>query len=297
MRNRILLLSPVDPKTVNPFLPDSLVKSARQKFIEDSIAMVYLMPDSMRGNQVIDSILKTNLYAVLLQPSAHFKKKSTERVGFIRNSRAPWILAVVIGLLVFTGLLNLFLGNDLKGVLGSFFNKQALSQTDKEGGLVNSWAFIGLFILFSLSMGLVLYQLTQYYNMAYSLSGLGLFLTLSAIIGILLALKFVLLKFIGFIFQIDAVVSEYIAVLNLTYFNMAFLLLGVAVCFSLLASHYIPLLLNFTLGLTGVIFLWQYVRNSLKIISDFRFHKFYLFVYLCALEFCPVLVLIKALNK
>ncbi|MES2429170.1 MAG: DUF4271 domain-containing protein, partial [Bacteroidota bacterium] len=29
---------------------------------------------------------------------------------------------------------------------------------------------------------------------------------------------------------------------------------------------------------------------------NFRFHKFYLFIYLCALEICPILILIKALN-
>ncbi|RYE31202.1 MAG: DUF4271 domain-containing protein, partial [Sphingobacteriaceae bacterium] len=30
--------------------------------------------------------------------------------------------------------------------------------------------------------------------------------------------------------------------------------------------------------------------------SVYRFSKVYLFIYLCALEFCPVLILIKALK-
>ena len=290
------VLKPVDPNTVSPFLPDSAVKVSRLKLVQDSIANAYLIPDSLHRNSVMDSIRKNNLYKLLSAPPTHLKQRDTQHSGFVRNSRAHWIIAVVIGLLTFTALLNAFLSDDIKSVIESFYSKQALSQTDKDGGLINSWAFIGLFILFSLSLALVLYQVVQYYNIAYSLSDFALFASFTGIIIVLIALKFIILKFIGFIFEIEGTVSEYIAVLNLTYFNMAFVLLGVAICFSLLTSRFIPILLNLALALTAVIFLWQYIRNSVSIISNFRFHKFYLFVYLCALEICPVLIIIKALN-
>jgi hypothetical protein len=104
------------------------------------------------------------------------------------------------------------------------------------------------------------------------------------------------LKFIGFVFNAGKVVSNYIGILNLTYFNLAFVFLVVSVCFSLLSGIYIQGLLIFTLTAIAVIFAWQYLRNSVSIISNIRFHKFYLFIYLCALEICPILILIKALN-
>jgi len=155
--------------------------------------------------------------------------------------------------------------------------------------------------LFSLTLGLVLYQLTIYYNVNYSIyvnygiNGFQLFIWLSLIVSLLFAFKFIVLKFIGFVFDAGRLVSEYIAILNLTYFNIAFVLLSVAVCFSLLDNSAIPWLLRFTCGSIVVIFAWQYLRSSVNIISNFRFHKFYLFIYLCALEICPVLILIKAL--
>src|SRR6202000_692870 len=105
------------------------------------------------------------------------------------------------------------------------------------------------------------------------------------------ALKFLMLKFIGFIFDIHQIVNQYIAILNLTYFNIAFVLLSLTICLSLLTRPLIPYLLIFTLALVVIIFAWQYVRNSVNIISNFRFHKFYLFIYLCALEICPILIL------
>jgi len=293
------ILNPVDPKTVNPFLPDSVVKANRQELIADSIAMSYLIPDSSRmKNHALDSILKITGNTPIFQGVMTVKRSVTGESGKIRRARDAWIVAVVIGLLIYVALLNLFFGSDLKNILQSFYNKRSHAQTDKEAGLINSWAFVGLILLFCLTLGLVLYQLLQYYHNVplYGVKGVQLFILLAAVTGLLIALKFILLKFLGFIFDIAGVVSEYLAVLNLTYFSLAFVLLAVAVCFSLLANQFMPQLLAVSLGLTVVIFVWQYLRSSLNIISDFRFHKFYLFVYLCALEICPVLILIKALN-
>jgi hypothetical protein len=290
-------LNPVDPKTVNPFLPDSVIKANRQKFIADSISTNYLMPDSSRmKNPAIDSLMKAGTTASFFPEQASIKRPDPGKGGKIRPLRNAWIIAVLIGLLVYAGLLNIFFSGELKSIMLSFYNKRSLSQTDKEAGLISTWAFAGLVLLFCLTLGLFLYQLIGYYKKTYPISGFDLFISLAGIVGVLIVLKFILLKFIGFIFDMGGVVRGYIGVLNLTYFSLAFVFLAVAICFSLLARQFIPQLLNVTLTLTIVILLWQYLRNGLGIISDFRFHKFYLFIYLCALEICPVLILIKALN-
>jgi len=291
-------------QTVNAPPPDSaaLAKDRREDFLADSIAMIYLMPDSSRGDKFINTIKNNNIFDNgSLSSSAPLKQKSRLRNGLARNSRDPWVIAVIISLLIYTAFLNLFLSKDIKNVIQSFYDKNALTQIEKEGGLVNSWAYIGLFLLFSLTLGLVLYQLTVYYDVNYSIyvnygiNGFQLFIWLSLIISLLFAFKFIVLKFIGFVFDAGRLVSEYIAILNLTYFNIAFVLLSVAICFSLLDNGAIPWLLRFTCGSIVVIFAWQYLRSSVNIISNFRFHKFYLFIYLCALEICPILILIKAL--
>ncbi len=288
----------VDPTTVNPFLPDSAVKANPQTLMRDSIAGSYLIPDSSKiKNQALDSVLKTATSGQFFLHPQPLKRSALGKTGKIRIPRNRWVLSVVAALLVYTALLNLFFGRDLQSIFESFYHKRTLSQTDKETGLVNMGAFMGLGLLFCLTLGLFLYQVTSYYSISYPLSGFGLFISLTAIIGVLIVLKFVLLKFIGFVFNIGPVISGYVAVLNLTYFSLAFVFLAVSLCFSLLARQFIPQLLTVCLIATALILAWQYLRNSLNIISGLRFHKFYLFVYLCALEICPVLVLIKALNR
>ncbi len=277
------------------FVADSIL--AVQKHIEDSIDYYFLIPDPHRQDQFLNSVLGTSLEKALQRSQPQQKQKAILRTGQVRNLRDAWMIGVIIFLLVYTGLLNVFLSKDIRNVIQSFYNKHALSQMDKEGGLINSWAFVGLFVLFSLTAGMVLYQVIGYRgSFYYNLSGFQLFLSLSAAVSLLFALKFFVLKFVGFVFDADRIVSEYIAVLNLTYFNIAFVLLFVTVCFSLLARPFIPALLIFMLVSIVIIFTWQYLRNSVSMISNFRFHKFYLFIYLCALEICPVLILIKALN-
>lgn len=270
----------------------------RQKFIGDSLSKIYVIrPDSLRNNQFLDSMLKTNVYhgyGFLKQPG---QVKSMLREGSTRRTRDKWVVVIIVSLLVYMALLNRAMSKDIKNVLQSFYNNRILSQVSKEENLLNSWTFLGLFVLFGFTFGLFLYQLTAYYEVFYSISGVQLFGSFALLIIVLFAVKLLVLRFLGFVFKVNRLVGEYISILYLTYFNITFVFLPVSLCFSLLAAQYIPYILVLALVLVVVIFVWQYLRSSVNIISNFRFHKFYLFIYLCALEICPILILIKALNN
>jgi hypothetical protein len=270
---------------------------ARKLFVADSIAMRYIhAPDSTTNSEFADSLLAHSLYKGYGFLDIHLKSKSLVRDGHTRPLRDPWIIVIIIGLLLYTAVLNMALNKDVSYVLQSFYSKRTLSQTGKEEGFVSSWAFLGMFLLFCLTSGLFLYQLAAYKGVYYIIGGSRLYISLTIVIITLFAIKFMVLKFLGFVFDLNRLVSEYLNILHLTYFNIAFVFIPVVICFSLLGSQYVPALLTVTLIIIVIIFVWQYLRSSVNIISTFRFHKFYLFTYLCALEICPILILIKALN-
>ncbi|MCJ8210398.1 DUF4271 domain-containing protein [Mucilaginibacter sp. RS28] len=280
-------------------LLDSVARAEqlRMKRLGDSVAMQYFnKPDSLRPDKFYELMLQTQTYKDYGFLSMPESKRSKKSAGHYRPTRDPWIIIIIFGLVIYSALLNRAASKDILNVMMSFYSKRILSQVSKEDSLLASWSFVGLFLLFGLTFGLFLYQVTSYYEIFYSISGAQLFISLSVLIIIVFAVKLLLLRFIGFIFDVGKIVSEYITVLYLTYFNIAFVFLPVTVCFSLLAAQYIPYLLFTALGLVVVIFIWQYLRSSLNIISNFRFPKFYLIIYLCALEICPILILIKALN-
>jgi hypothetical protein len=270
---------------------------ARKLFVADSIAMRYIhAPDSATNREFADSLLAHTLYKGYGFLDIHLKSKSLVKDGHNRPLRDPWIIVTIIGLLLYTAVLNIALNKDVSYVLQSFYSKRVLSQTGKEEGFVSFWAFLGMSLLFCLTSALFLYQLAAYKGVYYIIGGSRLYISLTIAIITLFSIKFLILKFLGFVFDINRLVSEYLNILHLTYFNIAFVFLPVVICFSLLGSMYVPALLMVTLIVIVIIFVWQYLRSSVNIISTFRFHKFYLFTYLCALEICPILILIKALN-
>ncbi len=289
--------NPVQPGPMTVL--DSVVNAERlrEKFLADSIAMQHVKaPDAAIRQQYVNRVLKENIYTGFQFLDIPSKSKSTVRDGKHRPERDQWVIVTIISLLIYAALLNITLNKDVKTVFQSFYSKRVLSQAGKEEGYINFWSFVGLFLLFGLTFGLLLYQLAAYNNTYYSIAGFRLFISLSVIIIALFAVKFLVLKFLGFIFDINKVVGEYISILYLTYFNVAFVFLPVAICFSLLDAKFIPYLLGVAVFLIVVIITWLYLRSSVNIISNIRFHKFYLIVYLCALEICPILILIKALN-
>jgi hypothetical protein len=270
----------------------------RQYFIGDSLSKIFIVkPDTLRRNRFLDSMYQTqvyNEYGFYKQPG-RFKSIMSE--GSTRRTRDQWVIAIIVILLVYMAILNRAMSKDIKNVLQSFYNNRILSQVSKEENLLNSWTFLGLFILFGFTFGLFLYQFTAYKEIFYSISGVQLFGSFAFLIIALFAVKLLILRFLGFVFNVNRLVGEYISILYLTYFNITFVFLPLSLCFSLLAAQYIPYVLAVALLLAVVIFVWQYLRSSVNIISNFRFHKFYLFTYLCALEICPILILIKALNN
>jgi hypothetical protein len=280
-------------------LLDSVVMATREheKFAADSMAMQYIKyPDSAINREAVIRTLKENLYTGHNFLDIPFKPKGALNEGSVRKTRDQWVIVIIIGLLIYTALLNITINKDVNTVLRSFYSKRVTSQAGKEEGFINFWSFVGLFLLFGFTLGLFLYQLAGYSNKYFSISGVRLFVSLSFIVLALCAIKFLVLKIIGFIFDINKQISEYVSILYLTYFNIAFIFLPVILSFSLLEAAYIPLLLSVATVLIIIVFTWLYLRSSVNIISNFRFHKFYLFIYLCALEICPILILIKALN-
>ncbi|MVN20299.1 DUF4271 domain-containing protein [Mucilaginibacter arboris] len=276
---------------------DSAAQLKQQQYA-DSLARFFIAPpDPARKNQFMDSVLKANLYTGYAFLDLHYKPVKTKvQEGKTRNLRNGWMLAVMLGLLLYTALLNRFLNKAISDIIQSFYNKRILSQFSKEENLINSWSFILLFLLFGATVGLLFYQVLSYYNRSYTDNGWQLYLGFTFAVIIFFILKIIVLRVLGLIFNIRSLVKEYISVLYLTYFNVTFISLPLVVCFGLIADSLKPIvLLVFGLLIIFILF-WQYIRSSINILSIYRFSKVYLFIYLCALEFCPVLILIKALK-
>jgi hypothetical protein len=214
------------------YLADS-TRMAREKFVQDSINTQFVrMPDPNRHNQFIDTLLKNNGLDGYMFKNA--MPKHHLGVGTARHGRDKWIIVAIFALLIYTGILNRVIGKDIYSVIQAFYDKRAFAKISKEDNLLTSWAFIGLFSLFGFTIGLYFYQVAAYFDIHYAISGFQLFITLSVIVIVLFIVKIMVLRVLAFIFDIQKMVRQYVSILYLTYFNVAFVFLPIVISFSLL---------------------------------------------------------------
>lgn len=294
------------PRVYRPVYRDSAFLARRQfirdsiKHVQDSLAVVWLKkPDPNRPNRFIDSLIK--LYKVENLNFSAWAAKFPRKVnrydeGTLRPSGERWIMGVVLFLVLFFAVIKFFFSKELSSIVQSFYSNQILSQINKEDNLFSSWPFIFLYILFGLIVGLYLYLAGKYLQLSYSVEGFELFLLLSAVVIGLFTAKIIVLRLLGFLFDIRRLVKEYVSILYLSYFNGALIFLPLVIAFSLTPNRYAGVFGYAGIVMLVVIFILQFLRAGTNILSNYRFPKVYLIIYLCALEFCPLIILFKALR-
>ncbi len=268
--------------------------------IKDSLSTVWIKaPDPNRPNRFLDSLI--SLYKIenldFNSWASKFQKKSVRYdAGSPRTYRETWVIAVVLFLVLFFAVIRFFFPSELNTIVLAFYSNQALSKINKEDSLFNSWPFIFLYLLFGLNTGLYLYLSGKYLDISYPAKGFELFIYLSAIVVGLFTMKIIALRILGFLFDVQRLVREYVSVLYLSYFNAAILSLPVVIAFSLTSYRFAVIYSYIGVAMVILIFLLQFLRAGANILSNYKFPKVYLIIYLCALEFCPLIILLKALG-
>ncbi|PRY53567.1 uncharacterized protein DUF4271 [Arcticibacter pallidicorallinus] len=270
------------------------------RHIGDSLSMVWIKkPDPGRENRFRDSLFKANLVTNLDFSEWESRSKKPEQQydsGKLRKKGELWVIAFVLVSLILFAILRHMFFNELSAIIHAFFSNRVLSQINKEEKFFNSWPFVFLYLLFGFTIGMFLYQCGKYFQLSYSYSGFQWFLRLSMIVIGVFTLKVILLKFLGFLFDSVKLVKEYISILFLSYFNAALLFLPIVIAFSLTPTRFAPYYIYLSFVLIFFIVFSQFTRAISNILSSYKFPKLYLILYLCALEICPILVLIKALR-
>ncbi|SKB64876.1 DUF4271 domain-containing protein [Daejeonella lutea] len=294
------------PRVYRPVYRDSAFLARRQfirdsiKNVQDSLAIVWIKkPDVNRPNRFIDSLIK--LYKVENLDFSGWAAKFPRKVnrydeGTPRPTGERWIMGVVLFLVLFFAVIKFFFSKELGSIVQSFYSNQILGQINKEDNLFSSWPFIFLYLLFGLIVGLYLYLASKYLQLSYPVEGFELFILLSALVIGLFTVKIIVLRLLGFLFDISRLVREYVSILYLSYFNSALIFLPLVIAFSLTPSRYAGIFGYAGIVMLVLIFILQFLRAGTNILSNYRFPKVYLIIYLCALEFCPLIILFKALR-
>lgn len=268
--------------------------------VQDSLSMQYIgFPDPGRRNLLADSIRSLVVVEdgdVLARMAAARLAGMRLDAGQAKAQREPWVIYVIGLLLLLLGIVRVAFPGQVMAIVQAFFNDRMLSQINKEDTLYSSWPFIFLYILFGFAVGLFVYLCNRYY-LGHSGRGMDTFLAISVSVMALFIVKILITRFLGFVFDIQRVVREYVSILYLSYFNAALVFLPIVLILSLVPHNQLVWLIPVALCIVLGLFIFRFSKTANGMLTNYRFPKFYLFTYLCCLEIAPVLILIKVLGN
>lgn len=293
-----------DSIAIRAKIVDSLDSARIQLIISkrDTVAPTMLRAqDSLQIALYKDSVEKTFGFPFFnLQESIKNYKQSNQIPQYQSGILVPrgefWIIVSIAFLLILFAFLKNAFDKQLMVIIQSFFSNRVLSNINKEDNLFTSWPFLLLFIHFGFTIGLFFYLAAKHQELNFAADGFQVFVSISIGIIILYILKIVALRLIGFFFNVQKPINEYVSILYLTYFNASLLFMPLVITFALSPPQYGKFYMATAVVLLAIIFAFQLIRAGFNILSQNRFSKVYLLLYFCTLEICPILILIKAIG-
>lgn len=204
-----------------------------------------------------------------------------------------WFLFVLLLVLGYLTAVTSVYSEQISDVFRGFLNFNAASQIFREKGHLITISGMLLYLLFVISGGVLLFQITQAFEAR--ITGSPVYDLLLCILGVSVVymLRHLLLWVVSGIFPFGKETSMFAFLIGNT--NKA---LGIVLVPFLFLVAYAPESLQmpslwFTLGLLGIVHAYRAVTGLMVAGTHLQNHKFHFFMYLCVVEIAPVLILVK----
>lgn len=203
----------------------------------------------------------------------------------------------IIGLLIFFALIKNGFPRYMSDLFASYFNFSPKQRQVKEQLTQHPLPSLLMNVFFLLSIGMFLALLLQYYHLGSELNYWLLFVYCVIGLALVYGVKFLMLKFVGWIFQVADAVETYIFIVFSTnkIIGIALLPFLVIMAFShgLINQVAFSLSIIVVLGLLAYRFFLAYVSLRRQV----RISLFHFLLYLCAFEVAPLLLINKLLFR
>lgn len=215
-----------------------------------------------------------------------------------KDASPDWLFYVLLLVVAALAWIRYFFGKIFGQTLQAIFNVNITNQIvrDENVLLQRTSSFMG--VIFNVVFAVVLYHVSNYFR--WNLLGIenpfGRFLFLLLTVSAVYSFKFLLLKLLGFIFSVEREMATYIFNIFLINNMLGIVLIPVAVLLSFSIAHQPGLFVVAACVLYGMALIYRFFRGFVIGLSYKGVNLMYLFLYFCALEFAPVLVLLKIVS-
>lgn len=216
----------------------------------------------------------------------------------LRNNITPdWFFPLILIVLVVFAWLRLFYNKFFLQMIQAFLNNNIANQIVRDENIFVQRASVYLSIVFNLVGALLLYLISIHFN--WTLGGIGSgfsrFVFFLVIVSVAYAVKFLILKICGWLFEQEREMATYIFNIFLINNILGMALLPFICIFAYNETLAVSGLLIIPLVLIVIAFGWRIFRGIQIGLSISSFSPLYLFLYLCTLEIAPLMVLIRVI--
>ena len=219
-------------------------------------------------------------------------KNSSSKIHYTKYDY--WVAGILfLSFILFTWL---YVSNrkKLNQIVKGFFIPRVANQLKRDEFSFTNRVSIFLWILFVTSLTLFLSELLSFFKIPPLSENLALsYFIIAFIIIIIYLVKVIIIKLFGYIFQTNKEASDYILMIYLFGNTLALILLPIVISM-LFIKQISPSIFIYTGIFTIVVFtVARIIRGTIIGVNSIRFSPFYLFLYLCALEILPFVIMVK----
>ncbi|WP_346317245.1 DUF4271 domain-containing protein [Chitinophaga sp. YIM B06452] len=288
---------PVSPKpaatAVRKVKTDSAVTAPAA--IKDSIAL----RDSLAA-AVAPKVHAYDTIMAALEKKHMYLSREGKRVQYDINPlredpSQDWLVYVVAGVILLLGIIRSAYLKYFSDLFRAFFNptlsqrqlKDQLSQSPFPNFLLNTF--------FVVSLGLYLYLLM--YRLDYPTGAIAWMLIpgLMLLVGVIYTVKYIVLRFCGWLFGNEELIDAYVFILYLINKVLGILLAPFLVILAFCKPEIAGTCLYISIFFIVLLVVYRYVRSYSLVRQYLSFSKLHFFLYLCAFEVVPVLIITKVL--
>jgi hypothetical protein len=202
---------------------------------------------------------------------------------------------ILAGLLFFFALVKLLFNRYVTNLLGLVFRGSLRQKQIREQLLQTPLPSLFLNIFFVLVGGLYIFFLLQNYKIATHTPFWLLLLYCVMAVGLVYLVKFMILKLTGWIFNMRDAADTYIFIVFLVNKLLAIFLLPLLIIMAFSLSSWGNVLLTLSYIMVILFFTYRYIVSFAPVRREVKVSQFHFFMYLCAFEIIPLLLIYKVL--
>lgn len=233
--------------------------------------------------------------AVVIQPAIAMPEKEVKPKGF--STEIGWLGPLLLLLLVFAGLIRIFSGKYIGNLFKSLFNQQNADNLYKMVNVHRSLPAYCLDLLFNLNLGIFSYLGLRYMGLSFGgIHPLAMYGIICSALLLLMVVKTSVYRFLAYVFGIAEGTNEFLFYVFLYTRTASLVLLPFSASVAFVDSWLGMILIETGVALLAFMYVLQLIQG-IKIFLRKPAAIFYMFLYLCALEMLPVLVIFKTLSR